>query len=579
MEAFRQKLCGYLDFLYQDCSKDLLKKITDRIDLAKNRLSDIPPRAKLFGNQDNILITYPDQVQNKNQTSLNAQADFCNKKFRDTISAIHILPFYPWSSDDGFSVIDYHEVCSDFGTWKDIKEYPFQMMFDAVFNHISSKSKWFKKFLQDDEHYQDFFIAFDEKPTDEIIAKVTRPRTHPLLTKYQTAKGEKWVWTTFSEDQIDVNYQSPDLLYAMIDALLNYFEKGAQVIRIDAIPFFWKELGTNCSHHPKTHALLKLFRLITDELEKNFLLISESNVPHKENISYFGNGHDEAHLVYNFSLPPLIIHSNIEGNAKTLYEWSQNVCAPSEETTFFNITATHDGLGVRPLEGLVPDKEISKIAEYAQIKGGKVNFKTDEKGNKKPYELNITWTSMLLDNHLSLETNARKIISSHLASYAFPGIPGIYFHNFFATLNWEEGVKESGINRRINRRKFTTQELEDNLSEVPLTRKVFKGLDHGLKMKNSTSAFDPTADKIDLLIDKRIWSFIRHNRITHQAVLVLYNVSNEAFSLKKILENLPENYKKAEGISDILDGTSCNIKELPGLQMNAYQTRWLQFLL
>ncbi|HLU09627.1 MAG TPA: alpha-amylase family glycosyl hydrolase, partial [Oceanobacillus sp.] len=313
-----------------------------------------------FSERDVFLITYGDTLQRESEPPLRTLHHFLNQWVKGAISTIHILPFYPYSSDDGFSVIDYYAVNPDLGTWEDVAALgqDFRLMFDAVINHMSARSEWFQRFLADEPDYRELFAVASP---DQDLSLVTRPRTSPLLTPFQKANGETiHVWTTFSDDQVDLNYQNPDTLLRILDVLLFYVRQGAQVIRLDAIAYAWKEIGTNCIHLAQTHALIQLLRAALDHVAPQVILITETNVPHAENVSYFGNGYDEAQMVYNFTLPPLLFHTMLAGNANQLSAWANTLITPSEQTTFFNFTASHDGIGVRPVEGILSQGELNR---------------------------------------------------------------------------------------------------------------------------------------------------------------------------------------------------------------------------
>ena len=175
---------------------------------------------------DAILITYGDQVLEAGRPPLRTLAEFCKDRLSDLVSTIHILPFYPYTSDDGFSVVDYKTVNPDLGTWEDLGNLgqSYRLMFDAVINHISAQSAWFKAFLNNDLPYSQYFIEVNK---DVDLSQVVRPRALPLLTEFMTPAGEQAVWTTFSADQIDLNYQNPDVLLDMVDVLLFYAARGA----------------------------------------------------------------------------------------------------------------------------------------------------------------------------------------------------------------------------------------------------------------------------------------------------------------------------------------------------------------
>jgi glucosylglycerate phosphorylase len=238
--------------------------------------------------RDSMLITYGDQVQRGNEKPLQTLKDFCERYLDSVVNSIHILPFYPWTSDDGFSVVDYREIDKKLGEWKDVSAFrpKFTLMFDAVINHISSQSDWFQKFLQDDSEYQKYFVTVEGNPD---LSQVVRPRALPLLTSFTTPSGEQKVWTTFSADQIDLNYKNPQVLLEILDILCLYIQHGAAFIRLDAIAYMWKEIGTSCIHLPQTHAIIQFLREALNQIAPHVHLITETNVPHVDNISYFGN--------------------------------------------------------------------------------------------------------------------------------------------------------------------------------------------------------------------------------------------------------------------------------------------------
>ena len=253
-----------------------------------------------LSSKDVVLITYADMVKGDEvgQSSLSSLRDFCTARLKGAVSTIHILPFYPWTSDDGFSVVDYREVSTDYGTWEDISKLgeDFDLMFDLVLNHCSAKSPWFKEYVSGVEPGLNYIMEGDP---EKDFSMVVRPRSTPLLTPYQTRKGERHVWTTFSADQVDLDWTSPDLLFEFLDIILYYVSIGCRILRLDAVAFLWKKIGTNCLHLPETHQIIKLVRNFLEIVAPEVVILTETNVPHEENISYFGKG-DEAHAVDQF---------------------------------------------------------------------------------------------------------------------------------------------------------------------------------------------------------------------------------------------------------------------------------------
>ncbi|MGZ9236083.1 MAG: alpha-amylase family glycosyl hydrolase, partial [Anaerolineales bacterium] len=371
----------------------------ERLRVILNRYVDIPASRPAAGDgilseRDSILITYADQISEPNTSPLQTLTHFCERHLPGSVSSIHLLPFFPYSSDDGFSVIDYQSVNPAFGSWDDISALSrnFRLMFDAVINHASVQHEWFRAFLRDDPQYRDYFIVVEGNPN---LSQVVRPRALPLLTEFDTPSGSRQVWTTFSADQVDLNFQNPHVLLEIIDTLLFYVAQGAQLIRLDAIAYLWKEIGTSCIHLPQTHRIIRLFRSVLDAVAPQVLLVTETNVPHSDNISYFGNGHDEAQMVYNFALPPLLLHTFYAGNSQVLSKWAAGLALPSSRTTFFNFLASHDGIGVNPARGILADHEIDRMIERTVEHGGLVSYKNSPSGTQIPYELNINYFDAL----------------------------------------------------------------------------------------------------------------------------------------------------------------------------------------
>jgi glycosidase len=387
-----KRLLNHLTFLY---GKDKAPQLHERAQkMMGGYRAKIPARDSELTERDSILITYGDQVQSPNEKSLQTLSKFCENYLENVVNGIHILPFYPWTSDDGFSVIDYRKVDLNLGDWQNISSMQnhFRLMFDGVINHISVDSEWFKGFLQDDPRYRDYFITVNGSPD---LSQVVRPRTLPLLTTFSTPSDEKHVWTTFSSDQIDLNYQNPEVLFEILDILLMYVEYGATFIRLDAIAYLWKEIGTTCIHLPQTHHVIQFLRAALDEVAPHVHLITETNVPHADNISYFGDGTNEAQLIYNFALPPLTLHTFHTGDAQVLSNWAKTLTLPSDKTTFFNFLASHDGIGLNPARGILSNEEIKTLVNKTLEHGGLISYKHNADGSQSPYEMNINYFDAL----------------------------------------------------------------------------------------------------------------------------------------------------------------------------------------
>lgn len=509
--------------------------------------------SSLLSEQDAVLITYGDMVQAHGERPLRTLHDFLNQTVEDCINTIHILPFFPYSSDDGFSIIDYQQVDPALGDWSDIKSFDatFSLMFDAVVNHVSSQSDWFNKFLATEEQYIDYFIVV---PEEASLDQVFRPRSLPLLTEVETAEGVKLVWTTFSSDQIDLNFANPDVLLEIIDTLLFYVEQGAKLIRLDAIAFIWKETGTSCIHLPQTHRIVQLMRSVLNIVAPQVLLITETNVPHEDNISYFGNGYNEAQMVYNFSLPPLTLHAFHHGNALTLSNWASRLSLPSSQVYFFNFLASHDGIGLTPARGLIAEDEILRIAERVEALGGFVSYRNNPDGSQSPYELNISYIDALGEPGIEepAELVARRFLAAQAILLTLRGVPGIYFHSLFGSRSWVEGVKQSGHKRRINRQKLQRDKLLGELSdEASFRARVFHPFAHMIRKRTAEPAFHPSGEQEIVAIHPALFALWRRSLTGDRQVLCLQNVANETIAACiDLAEDLDPNSNFIDLLSD-----------------------------
>ncbi|WP_094550441.1 sugar phosphorylase [Petroclostridium xylanilyticum] len=579
--GFEEKIYHKLQLLYgTEEAQEFYCKLIEVINRYKNKQQQ--DKIKRFHKElwlderDVFLITYGDQVKEQGVPPLKTLEHFLNKYFKGVISFVHILPFYPYTSDDGFSVSDYAKVNPEFGEWEHIEEISkqFNLMFDAVINHISSKSEWFCRYLEGDKDFDNFFIEMD-KNTD--VSKVTRPRTLPLLTKFSKNGEEKYLWTTFSEDQIDLNYKNGNVLIEIIDILLFYASKGAKVIRLDAIGYLWKEIGTSCIHLPQTHTVIQLFRDIFDIVYPEVILITETNVPHKDNITYFGNGYNEAQMVYQFSLAPLVLNAFHTGSAIHLIEWASSLEPLTERTTFFNFLASHDGIGVVPAKGILTDDEIDDLTKKVTQNGGYVSYKTNSDETQSPYELNITYFDALSDHDDAEDVKIKRFITAHSILLSMVGVPAVYIHSIMGSQNYYEGVKETGRYRSINRQKFNRKDIEQELMDSQSIRfKVYTQLSELIKKRKQQKAFHPNGKQQVLNIDQSVFSLLRTSPDGKESIISLNNVSG---SQKDVRININDYLlTDVNEVVDVISGTSFKLDAQKGINilLEPYQVMWLK---
>lgn len=572
---FDNQILKRLEFLYNDENvSELADKVKDLIDNYDFEIQDTPKQGGSWAAEDIVLITYGDTINSRNgqDNTLKILEKFVNDKLDDAVNTIHILPFFPSSSDKGFSVVDYKEVREGLGDWDDIERLSekYKLMADLVINHTSRFSQWFKNYQVNKEPGKDYFI---EVNPDTDVSSVTRPRKSPLLSTVETDDGMKYVWTTFSDDQIDLDFTNPDVLLEFIDIFLFYLSKGISIVRLDAIGYLWKEIGTTSIHLDETHEVVKLFRNIVDHIDYDATIITETNVPFKENVSYFGEG-DETHMIYQFSLPPLLLHAILTENGQYLTQWAADLPEPPQGCTYFNFTASHDGIGVRPLEGLVPEKEFDFLVEGTKQRGGFVSYKENPDGSQSPYELNITYFDAFeVPGQNASDLQVKRYMCSQTIALVLQGVPGIYFHNFTATSNYLEGVAETGEKRVINRREWLNEELDNYLADgTTVGGRVLNEYKKILQVRKEHPAFSPHALQDVLKFGSDFFAVERINKEDNEAIISISNITSQVKSISS--NKLKPAVGDVEALPNLLSGEERSIQ--PELELEPFETVWLK---
>ncbi|MEN4833562.1 sugar phosphorylase [Pantoea vagans] len=535
-------------------------------DIATAREAIKLPRKAHWDEQDVVLITYADQFREAGKPTLSTFSRFYQQHLQSTFPLVHLLPFFPWSSDDGFSVIDYHQVDPQCGDWQDIARLhqETRLMFDFVCNHMSSRSAWFRHFLAQDPGWNDFFISM---PPATDLSAVTRPRTSPLLTPFKMADGDtRFIWTTFSADQIDLNFANPEVLLRMVNVLLDYLIRGADYVRLDAVGYMWKTPGTRCIHLEKTHQLVKLFRAIADHVAPGTVIITETNVPHQDNISYLGNGHDEAQMVYQFSLPPLVLHAIHTGSARALRQWASSLDLSSNDTTFFNFLASHDGIGLNPARGILSEVEIVALVRDLALEGALVSYKNNPDGTTSPYEINVTYLDALNSEADDDATRLKRFLLAHAILLVFPGVPAIYIQSILGGRNHYDGVRAAGHNRAINRQKYDLQQIEAALAgDDWLRQQVYTRLGQLIQLRRRQPAFHPDNPMTIYDSENAVLVLSRHQPESGDGLLCVFNLSG-----RSVMTQLPVPHTLQDVVSgEKIDGTQ-------PVKLDAWQFMWLR---
>ena len=535
LEALTNKLTQQLSFIYKEVDNvSDYEQLSDQL-IKLMRLEEkctIPtPNQNHWSECDTILITYADSVLKDNEKPLVTLQHFIDNHIGDSINSVHILPFFPYSSDDGFSVINYGSVNESFGDWSDISEIAKhrRLMSDLVINHCSSRSLWFQNFIKGEGVGHDFF--YTASPNNDL-SDIVRPRTSNLLRETPTGKGLQHVWCTFSDDQVDFDFQNPEVLKSFVTIIRLYLDMGVKIFRLDAVAFLWKKIGTSCINLPQTHEVIRLLRALIEHAESDAVIITETNIPNTQNLTYFGNA-NEAHAIYNFSLPPLLINTLVTGNCLYLKRWLMTMPPAQDGTFYFNFIASHDGIGLRPAEGLLSSEEINILVETMQHFGAKVSWRSTESGEPKPYEINVALFDALQGTTVGKDNlGLQRFICAHAIMFALEGVPGIYIHSLLGTKNDYDKFENTKQNRSINRHRWDYQALEEKLADQRDHHSiVLCALKKLLDIRIKQPAFHPNAIQFTLHLGLQLFGFWRQSKDRKQSIFCISNITDQPIDL------------------------------------------------
>lgn len=566
--AVHNQLCQHLNFLYPE--SDTQQLADEVIEIFKGIQHKNPLSLdQLWTEQDCLLITYGDSITEEHAAPLDTLQQFLSQHLRDSVSAVHILPFCPFSSDDGFAVIDYTQVNPQLGTWSQISDIAsqYKLMADIVINHVSAQSQWFQNYRNGIEPGATYIM---EANAGDDLSAVVRPRASALLRPTETANGLKHVWCTFSHDQVDLDFRNPQVLLEFLKIIRLYLQQGVSVFRIDAVGFLWKEPGTNCMHLPQTHEVVKLIRTVTDSFAPGTLLITETNVPNHENLTYFGN-RNEAHVIYNFSLAPLLVHALLTGKTEHIKRWIMSMPPAPAGCTYLNFTASHDGIGMRPAEGLLSHEEQLQMVETVRSFGGRISTRRTEDGGERVYELNVALFDALRGTVKGEDQwQVERFLCSQTVMLGLEGIPAFYIHSLLATPNDQDGVEATQHNRSINRRKWNWPELQQELSTDTVHSRVFCELTRRMQLRRKHAPFHPNATQFTLQLSGAFFAFWRQSHDRSQSIFCVHNMTDQTQELR--LSDL--NLISTDAWYDAISGNQLD-EQTTVLEVTPYQSLWI----
>ena len=521
----------------------------------------------LISEKTTMIICYGDSIYSKNKKNLKTFQKFFNKKLSKFVDTIHFLPFYPSSSDSGFAVKDHYKIDNKFGNWLDIKKFSQKknIMADMVINHASARGLWFKNFLKEQKPGKNYFLLVNSKFN---TSQVVRPRDHNLLKEINIFKKKDYLWRTFSDDQVDLNFKNPKVLIRFIKIMINLIKHGVTIFRLDAIAYLWKESGTKCINLKQTHEIVKILRIVSNSLNIKTLLVTETNLPEKENLSYFGNN-DESNWIYNFTLPPLLIYSLLMENGSYLNTWSNNLPLSKKGNSYLNFIASHDGIGMRPLEGIIDNKSIKKLLIRLKKNGSKFSYRKINNKRRKVYESNITVFDALKisDNDKKGLYSIQRYIAAHSIMFSFEGIPALYFNSLFGKSNDEAKYIITGNKRDLNRYKWNEVNILKKIkNKTTKEYYIFETLKHLLNIRKKQKAFHPNAHRVNINLGNKFFCIKRVSLDKKQTILCITNLTSK-------LQNAKIN-KKLNKFKNLIDPNSKS-KILSSINLKPFETIWL----
>ncbi len=525
-----------------------------------------PKKKKTISEKTSLIISYGDSVYSDKKGSIKVFQKFFQKKLNKYFDTIHFLPFYPSSSDSGFAVKDHYKVESKLGSWSDIKNISKSnnIMADMVINHSSARGLWFKNFLKKKKPGKNYFLTVNSKFN---TSKVVRPRDHKLLKKIKIFNKSDYLWRTFSPDQVDLNFKNPSVLLRFIKIMIHLINNGVTIFRLDAIAYLWKENGSKCINLKQTHEIIKLLRIVTSHLNIQTIIITETNLPEKENLSYFGKN-DEANWIYNFSLPPLLIHGFLFENSSYLNKWSKSLPNTKYGNSYLNFIASHDGIGMRPTEGILNKEILNNFLKRLKKNGSKFSYRKISNKGKKVYEANITIFDALKKSDYDPKGKyfLERYVSAHAVMISFEGIPAIYFNSLFGTSNDEAKFIITGNNRDVNRYKWNFKNISKKLNDKRSKQSIFyQYICNLLNIRRAQKAFHPNASRLNINLGSNIFCFKRTSIDKKQTILCITNLTSKTQTLK-----LKKMYNKWKNLIKPLIKNEKNL-----FMLKPFETIWL----
>jgi sucrose phosphorylase len=532
---------------------------------------DLPspePHVNHWDQRTALVITYADSIVAPGEKPLQTLKHWLDQHSQGCLTGVHVLPFYPYSSDDGFAVIDYLRVNEHLGDWDDVLALgaKYDLMADLVINHCSGSSEWFSNFLRGEEPGRDYF--FTASPEDDL-SQVVRPRTSPLLREVETSRG--------CEARLVHFFPRPDRPQLPQP-------RGAETLCRDRSPL----PRSRRADLPPRRGCVSVEGTGHDQPQPARDARDYPPPAYARGACATGRGtdHGDEHpqpgkpvllrqrqrSALRLQLLPATAAAEHAGHRRLLLPQAvdDEHAAAAAGHRYFNFIASHDGIGLRPAEGLLSDEELQTLISTMRRFGAHVSYRVLQDGENKPYEINIALFDALQGTVDGPdEFGVQRFLCAHTIMLGLEGIPGIYLHSLLGTRNDYERLERTGQNRAINRHQWDREELEERLADPASTHaRVFTALRDLLALRQRQMAFHPNATQFTLHLGNQLFGFWRQSADRRQSIFCVSNISREVQTLQLSDINLIQ----YEDWSDLISGEDCNG---PFMQLEPYRTVWI----
>lgn len=466
------------------------------------------------------------------------------------ITYLHLMPVFQspeGDNDGGYAVSSYREVDSELGTIEQLKElsselrrHGISLALDFVFNHTSDEHDWATKALTGYEDYQEYYRMYSSRDLPDVFEEsivAVFPDEHPGCFTYRN-RIRKWVWTTFHNFQWDLNYENPTVFSRMVGEMLFLANVGVEVLRLDAVAFLWKEVGTRCENLPEAHLIIQAFNALVQIASPALVFKSEAIVHPDEVNKYIGK--DECQLSYNPQLMALLWNALATREVSLLRHAMEKRLAISSGCAWVNYIRCHDDIGwafsdedALEINLNFNDHRKFLTAFYTGQFPGTFGRGEPFQENPKTGDARVSGTTASLcglekglfeENEVEIDLAIRRVLLLHGILLTIGGIPLIYLGDELGMLNdydYSHDSDKEGDSRWLHRLKFDWERAEERSDSDTIPGRIYQGLLRLIQIRQQNRAF--TNGETDIMDpgNNHVFGYFRHD--WNQNVLVLAN--------------------------------------------------------